>query len=1384
MMKKVFVLALGAVLAVPAAFAATKGSWEGDAAGIDVGGSKSVTLVKEYDGDGDYYDSGAYYLAVTLKRGKSYTVYAESPSGADAIDLDVYPRDTTESEDDREIFGPSATFSGEEQAGYQVMWLDGSDWDLEEDPSSWKYYIYLSGDAGTKATVKIVEGIVTFLEEGLEENPGTLSFSDRETETTRKFTEEHTYYFTSKLTAGRKYLIRTGGGTAAQPFDLSIDPGEDVDYTVEADPAYASDTNNTAWIIYPNVGGTYTFVAGSGPQGTTFKLVSQRLPARTIANHPFEDIVVGGARTFRPGRLVADRGYYDAIPDEWLTRFKATKGARYYFEATGADRSVQMVVFDKSGNLLGSNGGIAVDSFDVRIGFTATGNDYYYVGVYDPALTITNTIVCSDVELKLVEIAATDGEAIGISPLPGKEGDRPVDAGSTNGVYSLSKDCWTKTFVIGGRKGITYSFETQYNGTQSPFTLAAEVYTLSGTFERKVTATGSIDPFGDEPLSFTATANNAYYVRVSVKEGFALDFPEFYLFALATATDGEDLGILTVNAYGTPDARWYVDRESSTLYPSGTSILIGGTHTVNFKSVTNFNPPAAIADVVVTPGTTPTVRDAFYSDKNDPADDYPSGTAMIDGKRITYKPVSWSLRNTETSFNRTLWTNDVADVFTFSGADENLYDFAIENLGGGDAHLTITNATSWGGNGGIFALDAESVQHLALPKLKTQYFLVVHHALANESPSNGYYTVSGKFAKVGAIKFSKTAVSVKKNAGSVKLTVNRTAKDGRVRVKYGTVAGTARPGERYVAQNGVLEWAANDNKAKDIVIKLIPDLVAVYAGDTTFDVRLEPYGDEGELEPGEYVAPITVDTCTVTITESASKSVDTLEKAYAKTVTKAATVKTEDVALRSGTFYGVLAEDGSALTNGLPQLASVTLTTTVKAGKSDSLSANVVLAGKTYTFKSDTKNPEEWEDLGDGRKQILLKLLQTVNKIVYTNELTLTVQDGATTNEVAWLDAGGTAELVMNVPDANNKGAQEEIHYVGDIYRQNAKIQNYLNVVTNFFGYYTVALAPEGVSAMDGIPAGNGYLTVKVDNKGKATVAGLLADNTRVSLSVTAAGICKDESSPLGYAMYLPIFVAKSPYCFGGTLRLYAKPGKTLPNKDYEIVVDSTQPLIWNNDNAKLTYYNEDGWRILCDPVGGWYDTVMNLQAYYLNYAFEVGGADITEFPTELVANGYRIVTDVQPNGESVGLVNDAFSTAKKSLIKDGSLYDLVNSVNPCNVQVKLARATGIVTGSFSIWSEDEDGLKQKEITGFNHNGVLLLSRDELSSISEDVISVGFSLKTGVKLTDENPDTGGTTTRSWNLSLPFNLLGVDQGDIDWWADDWGWNPEWGEEPAE
>ena len=103
---------------------------------------------------------------------------------------------------------------------------------------------------------------------------------------------------------------------------------------------------------------------------------------------------------------------------------------------------------------------------------------------------------------------------------------------------------------------------------------------------------------------------------------------------------------------------------------------------------------------------------------------------------------------------------------------------------------------------------------------------------------------------------------------------------------------------------------------------------------------------------------------------------------------------------------------------------------------------------------------------------------------------------------------------------------------------------------------------------------------------------------------------------------------------------------------------------------------------------------------------------------------------------------------------------------------MKLTRATGLVTGSFSVWSESEDGAKQKEVTGFKHAGVLLLARDAFAPIPEEVAVAGTATK-ALSWSEKNPDTGRTVSRKWTWSVPFNILGIDQGEPDWWADDWG-----------
>ena len=1375
----------GAVLAAFAAQAAVGGGSEARATSISMsaaGGTRTVTLVA-----GEGTEKGVFFFKSTLRRGTAYTVWTEGVSSDAPVSLDAYAADPPESSD---TFGSFADFEDVDEVGANtrlVMWADSWTVDDEDpefnDPKSWTYYFALEGTVGQTVTVNFRQGAV--VPQGRLENPVSLSIGTSEGALTRTLELDNAYYFRARLTAGRLYHFATANGSAEQGFNVAVESVEDTgddedeggdDLAWFSDRAYDNVEGNMGLYVLPNRTASYLVVVDgvqTNDAAALFGLKYRQLPARAVADHPATELndANGWTATCTPGYLsnIGKENAYDEIIDEALFAFTAAKGERFVCETTGATTNLLLRVYNARGVVLAENTGDGATlgaSRDVRAAFEATAAGRYYVGVCQdladpfaeaPAyLPVTVTVAKASALTKdLDEFDPADDTAAGasaLSPLPATKGDAPeaVDA-KGHGPHRLSRGDWADVFMIGARKGVTYALRATVDaaGIDTANTLAAEVFTRSGTSERAVATTGDPNPGAAAPLTFTATAHATYYVRVSVAQGAGLDSPVYTLHAMAYSDAGAGLGTLTVNALGAPTATWSLDSES-VKYPAGASVLVSGRHTVKFASASGFKTPKA-ETVEVAPGATPTVVTAYYADTADPADDTARGAKAL------------SLKNVATTQARTLWKDDPADHFSFAGKDGQFYDFALEDVTG-DAVFMITNATPTAEHpDGVFARDVVRVSQLELPTAKTKYVLVVYHADA-ENPRDGAYVLSGRYANVGAIKFAKTAVTAKENAASVAITVNRTAKDGRVRVAYGTVAGTARPGVDYVAQSGVLEWANGDNKAKTITVALIPDLVPVWEGNKMFSVELRPIGEDVR-GMDEYAAAISGGaTCAVTLTE-VSRAGTTAESAYAALAPKRATVaRSEAVALETGSFFGVLSEDGASLTNGLPACASLTLT--VSTATPAAISAKVALAGKTYTFSAKGWDAADGEEAAEART-CTLRQVQRVAGVSYTNTLALTVTAGRTDAAGDWLRAGATAELEMNVPDANGKGVQEGIRYAGRLGRDNAKIQDYLDAVTNFTGYYTVALAPQGDPAADGAPAGNGYLTLTVDNKGAVKVAGVLADGTtKPSASVKGAALVADAASANGYALLVPVFMARSPACFGGTLRLFAR------EDDGAVVVDSTAELLWNSDLAAATYANEGGFRLSLAPVGGWYDKVVNLQAYYLTRAFEVETATAGELPSEAFQVGYVASAAADANGTGVNLAGDAFATAKKALVRSGALYDLASSVNPCNVQVKLTRATGLVTGSFSIWSESEDGAKQKEVTGFKTSGVLLFARDAFAPIPGDVVVAGAATK-ALSWREQNAETGRTVSRKWTWSAPFNILGIDQGEPDWWADDWG-----------
>ena len=102
-MNKFVMVFLAAASAAAAHAAAKTGSIESAAASLGVGKSVTVKLVPEYEPDEKTYDedSGVYFLKTTLTKGYAYTL-AYTGASADDVDVNGYPRETTEAEDEKE----------------------------------------------------------------------------------------------------------------------------------------------------------------------------------------------------------------------------------------------------------------------------------------------------------------------------------------------------------------------------------------------------------------------------------------------------------------------------------------------------------------------------------------------------------------------------------------------------------------------------------------------------------------------------------------------------------------------------------------------------------------------------------------------------------------------------------------------------------------------------------------------------------------------------------------------------------------------------------------------------------------------------------------------------------------------------------------------------------------------------------------------------------------------------------------------------------------------------------------------------------------------------------------------------------------------------------
>lgn len=461
-----------------------------------------------------------------------------------------------------------------------------------------------------------------------------------------------------------------------------------------------------------------------------------------------------------------------------------------------------------------------------------------------------------------------------------------------------------------------------------------------------------------------------------------------------------------------------------------------------------------------------------------------------------------------------------------------------------------------------------------------------------------------------------------------------------------------------------------------------------------------------------------------------------------------------------GSWRGPVAVTGFEYPEDSRQTGTLTLSVT-SAGK---LTAKAVVAGVTYTFTgtggydelvSRVADPEA----GDFRRfrKENLKCTMTVANKKYTSYLTLEVDDGALTNSVALAKAAAKAELTLRVANAKKTSvSSDNVAYEGDLVRSNGGTAIAKTTLGAFAGYYTMGLAPMDVSASDGLPFGNGYLTLTVAADGTVKASGVLADGTSVSFSSVAVPVGDNIVDPRACAAVVPVLVSKSTWSLTGFVRIAYEEGAELP------VVISASRIRWVRNASTAVTREGTGFTLELAPTGGWYNKTENMQAHYLNTAFALQGAAAEDLPEEALASGYSFAADdsvlgylATPENLAMRFVGNTAKVDAQKLVKNKTtgLYDFAQSVNPWNATFKFTRATGIISGTFSAWewvfkSDDvqDFATKQKEIKKLTHKGVWLYSRDSSSdsSLRDDAVSAGYFLL--------------PTSGKWKASLPFSVI--------------------------
>ena len=884
--------------------------------------------------DSDGFEEWYWKGSVTVSRGSAHTFWIKGLTENTAItDFDVYCdftyKEDGETVEDTVYAGDSCEVENSSGGWDKYVLLSADDWEwVPSSKSSLTFTVLVSGwgdDGYSSADMSFtfghsdgeseypgdVEPPEPASPKGTMDNPQTVIIKETRNPPAEAASTDCTisqdmggiYYIkTPALAAGHKYFFGVDGGS-----------GMTISQTLGGANLFENAECSKEYDGFASCSEAYSFVApAAGVHWITvktdagFRFYGASMPALAPDKHDFADLALGTTSgEFEPGYLNDPAsGAYDQVIDQRLFRVSGyKKGDNIVFRTDGATADLLMRLYDSKGNVLAESLRTGDGSQEVQLAWTASSaysaGSAVYLGVCqqleDGEEPSAGPVTVSAKSVSL------HNDTTPLAAVPDGSNRSPADADGAepSAERTLSADEWVNTFVVAARAGTTYRIKAAC-GEAGGLTLGAYVYTLSGAAKKAVSVSGSLDPGQAGWLEFSPTAHGNVYIDVSVApggygSGTGLDYGPYVLYASAA---GANLGILTVPMKGASQdlMGWKIlsgpgiAANKEVFYEAGTgAVLPAGSYTLVAKEVKGFAKPDSkgFATVSVTAGIQPTVaREYKYADTFDPLDDYPDTKAKHPKLNKAYAPTKLSpAASKPAEATRSLWDDDSADWYTVAATAGCYYRFSFASKSGAPK-MAVYGPDVWTKECQYVLFDDPETALQICAARKGTYYVKVSH-LDEAGPEDSSYTLSATAANPGLVKFAKTAVNVKDSAGYVDLAVSRSSKDGLVRVKYRTVGSqTSKDDAYYYPASGVLSWAAGDNKAQTVRVRLVPN--AGWAPDRTVKVVLEPFSTDDETFDAATEYPATfdtdkngnvLDTATITIAASAKKAPGTIRVA-------------------------------------------------------------------------------------------------------------------------------------------------------------------------------------------------------------------------------------------------------------------------------------------------------------------------------------------------------------------------------------------------------------------------------------------------------------------------------------------------------------------------